>query len=87
VSQQIQLDMSHARLMGGRRCEDAIWRQIVTVLDAAGRGYDLFDIEEPRRDYSPEEFANLLMCEFIDGSASAFPVTMLQPCHLDSWVE
>lgn len=73
--------------MGGSRCEDAIWRQIVTVLDAAGRGCDLFDIEELRRDYSAEEFANLLMCEFVDDSASVFPLTMLQPCQVDSWVE
>lgn len=87
VSQQIQMDVSHARLMGGRRCEDAMWRQIVTVLDAAGRGCDLFDIEELRRDYSAEEFANLLMCEFVDDSASIFPLTMLQPCQVDSWVE
>lgn len=36
--------------MGGRPCEDAIWRQIVTVLDAADRGCDLFDIEELRRE-------------------------------------
>lgn len=81
------LDVSHARLMGGRPCEDAIWRQIVTVLDAADRGCDLFDIEELRRDYSAEEFANLLMCEFVDDSASVFPLTMLQPCQVDSWVE
>ncbi len=73
--------------MGGRPCEDAIWRQIVTVLDAADRGCDLFDIEELRRDYSAEEFANLLMCEFVDDSASVFPLTMLQPCQVDSWVE
>lgn len=87
TSQQIQVDVSHGRLQAGRRCEDALWRQIVTVLDAAGRGCDLFDIEELRRDYSAEEFANLLMCEFVDDSASVFPLTLLQPCMVDSWVE
>ncbi len=87
TSQHLNIDVSHARLFGGRRCEDAMWRQIVTVLDAAGRGCDLFDIEELRRDYSAEEFANLLMCEFVDDSASVFPLTMLQPCMVDSWVE
>ena len=87
TAQQIQLDVTHARLQGGRRCEDAIWRQIVTVLDAANRGCKLFDIEELRRDYSAEEFANLLMCEFVDDSASVFPLGLLQRCMVDSWVE
>ncbi|NIJ70579.1 terminase ATPase subunit family protein [Xanthomonas sp. 60] len=87
VSQQLQIDVSHARLHGGRLCEDALWRQIVTVLDADSRGCSLFDIEELRRDYSAEEFANLLMCEFVDDSASVFPLTMLQPCQVDSWVD
>lgn len=86
TAQHLNIDVTHARLMGGRRCEDAIWRQIVTVLDAAGRGCDLFDIEELRRDYSAEEFANLLMCQFVDDSASVFPLTLLQSCMVDSWV-
>lgn len=87
TSQQVSIDVSHGRLSGGRQCEDAIWRQIVTVLDAADRGCDLFDVAELRRDYSAEEFANLLMCQFVDDSASVFPLTMLQPCQVDSWVE
>jgi len=86
VSQHLNIDVTHERLQPGKLCEDAIWRQIVTVLDANGRGCDLFDIEELRRDYSAEEFANLLMCEFVDDSASVFPLTMLQPCMVDSWV-
>ena len=87
TSQQVSIDVSHGRLGSGKHCEDAIWRQIVTVLDAADRGCDLFDVAELRRDYSAEEFANLLMCEFVDDSASVFPLTMLQPCQVDSWVE
>ncbi len=87
ASQHLSIDVSHGRLAGGLRCEDAMWRQIVTVLDAAGRGCDLFDLEELRRDYSPEEFANLLMCQFVDDSASVFPLAMLQPCMVDSWVQ
>ena len=87
TSQHLNVDVTHGRLAGGRRCEDAMWRQIVTVLDAAGRGCDLFDIDELRRDYSAEEFDNLLMCEFVDDSASVFPLTMLQPCMVDSWVK
>ncbi len=87
TAQHIRLDTSHAALGAGRLCEDRVWRQIVTILDAERRGCDLFDIEELRIEYSAEAFANLLMCEFVDDHASIFPLAMLQPCMVDSWVE
>ena len=87
TSQQVSMGASPGGRGSGRRWEDAICRQMLTVLDAADRGCDLFDVAELRRDYSAEEFANLLMCEFVDDSASVFPLTMLQPCQVDSWVE
>lgn len=83
---KITLDVSHAALREGRACEDGQWRQIVTVLDAVAGGCDLFDIEQLRLDYSPEEFANLLMCEFIDDGESVFPLAEMQRCMVDSWV-
>lgn len=86
TSQHLQIDVSHDALGPGRLCDDRIWRQIVTILDAERRGCDLFDLEELRREYSPEAFANLLMCEFVDDSASVFPLSMLQPCMVDSWI-
>lgn len=86
AAQRLKLDVSHEALAPGRACEDRVWRQIVTIMDAARRGCDLFDIEELREEYSPDAFANLLMCEFVDDSASVFPLTMLQPCGVDSWV-
>ncbi|BAU74401.1 terminase ATPase subunit family protein [Metapseudomonas furukawaii] len=85
AAQRIQLDVSHDSLRQGRLCEDRIWRQIVTILDAEQGGCDLFDIEELRLEYSAEAFANLLMCEFVDDGASIFPLAMLQPCMVDSW--
>ncbi len=84
---RIKLDASHAALAGGRLCEDGQWRQIVTVQDALAGGCDLFDIEQLRREYSQEEFDNLLMCGFMDDSQSAFPFSMLQRCAIDSWAE
>ena len=63
-----------------------MWRQIVTIMDAARRGCDLFDLDELREEYSPDAFANLLMCEFVDDNASVFPLAMLQPCMVDSWI-
>jgi hypothetical protein len=47
----------------------------------------LFDVDELRREYSAEEFANLLMCQFIDDSLSVFKLAELQRCMVDSWEE
>lgn len=84
-AQHIKLDVSHDALSQGRLCDDKIWRQIVTILDAEARGCDLFDLDELRFEYNAEQFANLLMCEFVDDGASIFPLTLLQPCMIDSW--
>ena len=87
IAQHLKIDVSHDALQQGRKCEDAIWRQIVTILDAEERGCDLFDLDELRREYDAEAFQNLLMCQFVDDGASVFPLNMLQPCMVDSWVE
>lgn len=88
AANHLNIDLSHDTLGPGRLCkEDRIWRQIVTILDAEARGCDLFDLEELRFEYNAEQFANLLMCEFVDDGASIFPLAMLQPCMVDSWVE
>ena len=64
-----------------------MWRNIVTILDAMAGGCDLFDIDELRLEYNPEEFENLLMCGFIDDTQSVFPMSELQHCMVDSWVD
>ena len=83
--ERIQLDLSHERLAGGFTGEDRVWRNIVTIMDALAGGCDLFDIDELRLEYSTEEFANLLMCEFIDDTLSVFPLAELQRGMVDSW--
>ncbi|MGE8327288.1 terminase ATPase subunit family protein [Pseudomonas urmiensis] len=85
TAQHIKLNVSHGALQQGRVCEDNIWRQIVTILDAEQRGCDLFDIDELRLEYDAAAFQNLLMCQFVDDGASIFPLAMLQPCMVDSW--
>jgi uncharacterized protein YjcR len=82
-----EFDVSWKALQGGVEGADRIWRQIVTIEDAERGGCDLFDIEELRLEYSPDSFANLLMCEFIDDALSVFPMAMLQGCLVDSWEE
>jgi len=88
ASDQVRIDVSHQRLSSGFTGEDKIWRQIVTIMDAAAGGCDLFDIDELRDfEYSPDQFDNLLMCNFIDDSASVFPLADMQRGMVDSWVD
>ncbi|WP_153075792.1 terminase ATPase subunit family protein [Paraburkholderia bonniea] len=86
-SDRIEIDTSHEALVRGMLGADAQWRQIVTVRDAIEGGCNLFDLAELLREYSPEEFENLLMCGFIDDTASAFKLAELQRCMVDSWEE
>ncbi|MDC6293973.1 terminase ATPase subunit family protein [Ralstonia pseudosolanacearum] len=82
---QVKIDISHAALRDGLRCADGQWRQIVTVEDALRGGCNLFDLDQLRLEYSEPEFANLLMCAFIDDNASVFPLSMLMRGMVDSW--
>ncbi|WP_267382624.1 terminase family protein [Sphingomonas sp. GC_Shp_6] len=84
---RIDIDTSHARLQAGVLCEDKVWRQIVTIEDAAARGCDLFDVDELRVEYAPDEFANLLMCQFVDDSLSAFKFNEIQRCTVDTMID
>lgn len=85
AADKVKIDVSHAALKDGRACEDGQWRQMVTVMDALDGGCDLFDIEQLRREYSPDEFDNLLMCLFVDDGQSIFPLATMQRCMVDSW--
>ncbi|QUT17084.1 terminase ATPase subunit family protein [Rahnella inusitata] len=81
---RIDLDLTHAHLSKGVLCEDGQWRQIVTVEDALSGGCNLFDLDQLQLEYSPAEYENLLMCEFVDDQASVFPFAELQGCMVDS---
>ncbi|HHQ4791277.1 TPA: terminase ATPase subunit family protein [Aeromonas veronii] len=82
---RVEIDLSHANLASGKLCADGQWRQIVTVEDAVRGGCDLFDLDQLRGEYSEDEYRNLLMCEFMDDTASVFPLAMLMRCMVDSW--
>ena len=84
---RVEIDVAHASLKAGRLCEDNVWRQIVTIEDAAAKGCDLFNVDELRIEYAPDEFANLLMCQFVDDSLSAFKFNELQRCTVDTMVD
>ncbi|KGM27601.1 oxidoreductase [Photorhabdus luminescens] len=82
---RIDIDISHQALASGLRCADGQWRQIVTVEDAVRGGCNLFDIDQLRLEYSPDEYQNLLMCEFMDDIESIFSLQLMQGCMVDSW--
>ncbi|WP_447936961.1 terminase ATPase subunit family protein [Thermomonas fusca] len=83
---RVEFDTSHAALARGAGCADGQWRHIVTVEDAVREGCDLFDLQQLRLEYSDDEWANLLMCQFIDDTLSVFPLAEIQArCFVDSW--
>nr|WP_314266055.1 terminase family protein [uncultured Moellerella sp.] len=84
-AEHIEIDTSHQALKNGMLCADGQWRQIVTIEDAIQGGCDLFDLNQLRREYSPDEFDNLLMCTFVDDIASIFSLQLMQKCWVDSW--
>ncbi|MCC3704153.1 terminase ATPase subunit family protein [Rouxiella badensis] len=86
-STRIELDLTHSHLAKGVLCDDGQWRQIVTVEDALAGGCNLFDLNQLSMEYSPAEYDNLLMCEFVDDAASVFPFAELQTCMVDSLEE
>ncbi|MDR3429032.1 terminase large subunit domain-containing protein [Silvimonas sp.] len=82
---RLEIDVSHGALQRGLACADGQWRQIVTVEDALANGCDLFDLAQLKLEYSPLEYSNLLLCQFIDDALSVFPLAMLERCLVDSW--
>ncbi|EPE2696331.1 terminase large subunit domain-containing protein [Vibrio alginolyticus] len=68
----------------GRLCPDKQWRYVVTIEDAANGGCDLFDIDELREEYSDDDFKNLFMCVFVDGSLSVFKFSDLEKGMVDA---
>lgn len=83
--ERVDIDISHEALVNGRLCEDGQWRQIVNIEDALRGGCDLFDLEQLKKEYSPDEYNNLLMCHFMDDIESLFNFNMMQNCMVDSW--
>lgn len=82
---RVEIDLSHTSLARGVLCPDGQYRQIVTIEDAVNGGCNLFDLDQLRLEYSPDEYDNLLMCQFVDDLASVFPLALLQSCMVDSW--
>lgn len=67
----------------GVLCPDNTWRKIITLKDAMAGGCDLFDLKELKLEYSPDEFRQLFMCEFIDDTLGVFRLSDLEQCPVD----
>ncbi|AIS15511.1 terminase [Pseudomonas chlororaphis subsp. aurantiaca] len=74
---------SEAEIHAGALCPDGQWRKVITVLDAAAGGCNLFDIERLRLENDEERFDQLYMCKFIDSTQSAFGLKDLERCYSD----
>ncbi|WP_445357296.1 terminase large subunit domain-containing protein [Microbulbifer sp. ANSA002] len=87
---KVKFDLSRETLKHGQRGPDKIWRNIVTVEDAAEQGCDLFDIDELRDEYNEAEFNNLFMCAFMEAGLSVFKLDDLLTAAVDTdvvWVD
>lgn len=71
---------SEAEYTAGVLCPDGQWRQIITIHDAQRQGNNLFNIERLRLENTPEVFAQLYECKFIDATASVFKLEYLEKC-------
>lgn len=67
----------------GALCPDGTWRIIIDVEDAVKGGCNLINIERLRLEKTPEVFAQLYMCQFIDESMSVFKLHHLEKCLAD----
>ena len=84
-AEHVAIDLTHKRLMKGRRGADGVWRNVVTIEDAVAQGLDLVDIEQLKRENAPAAYRNLYLCEFVDDQQAVFPYAWLKECGVDSW--
>lgn len=85
TDRKLDIDITHARLVGGHLGADEIWRNIITVEDAEKGGCDLFNLPNLRLSKSQDVFDNLYMCNFTDDTHAVFGLQLLQRCMVDSW--
>ena len=84
---RVEIDVSHDALKDGALGAGRIWRHIVTIDDAEAAGCDLFDIDELRVEYAPDEFANLLCASSSTTACRCSRSTTDQRAAVDSLVE
>ncbi len=77
------------QMQSGILCPDNQWRKIITLDDAEAGGCNLFDKDELKIEYSPDEYRNLFGCEFVDDTMGVFRLVDLEACGVDveDWLD
>jgi uncharacterized protein YjcR len=68
------------QLRKGHDCVDGIFRQVITIHDAMAGGATFFNIKNLEMENTPDIFAQLYECKFIDDTNSAFVLDELLRC-------
>ena len=71
-------------MQSGILCPDRAYRKIITLDDAEAGGCNLFDRADLELEYSPSEFSNLFMCQFVDDTFGVFRFADLEECATDT---
>ncbi len=68
---------------------DTEYRKIITIHDALDGGCTLFDLDRLQIEYTPDDFAQLFECQFIDDSLSVFSLNQLLACATEDtrWMD
>ena len=74
---------SDKEMRKGAVCPDKQWRYIIDVYDAVKGGCHLIDPEEIKEENSPDAFANLYLCQFVDDSSSVFKFNIVEKMMVD----
>lgn len=82
---RVVIELDGDGIKNGMLCGDKVWRQKVTIDDAIAKGNIFVDRDELEDEYSVDEFRNLFLCEPLDDTQSAFPISLTRPCMVDSW--
>ncbi|MBU0971269.1 MAG: terminase family protein, partial [Proteobacteria bacterium] len=72
------------QMQSGILCPDNAYRKIITLDDAEAGGCNLFDRDSLLMEYSPSEFKNLFMCQFVDDTFGVFRFADLEDCAIDT---
>lgn len=82
--EQVTIDLQSDSIKSGFLGKDDIWRQKVTIDDAIAKGNTFINRDDIYR-RKRNVFDNLYLCQPLDDSQSAFPISLTRPCGVDTW--
>ncbi len=82
-NERVTVPVTYDRLKNGLLCADGQWRHMLTIEDAIADGMKA-TLANLQRRRSPQDFANLYMCQFMDDVESLFPLKSMRRCMVES---